>query len=62
MSTTDSHSSSTISIWWVEKTIVVPRLAHLEERLLQQRDVDRVEADERLVHEQDRRLVEDRAR
>ena len=35
-------------------------LAHLAERLFQERDVDRVEADERLVHDQDIGLVEDR--
>ena len=35
-------------------------VAELEERLAQERDVDRVETGERLVHEQDRRVVEDR--
>ena len=60
ISATASHSSSTISIWWVEKISVVPPLAHLGERLLEQRDVHRVEPDERLVHDHDRRLVEDR--
>ena len=57
---TDSHSASAASIWWVEKTIVRPSVAQLHERLAQEGEVDRVEAGERLVHEQHLRVVEDR--
>ena len=56
----DSHIASTVSIWWVEKISVRPSVAELEERLAQEGDVDRVEPGERLVHEQDLRVVEDR--
>ena len=37
-----------------------PSLPHPLERLLEQRDVHRIQPDERLVHDQDRGLVEDR--
>ena len=40
----DSQSASTVSIWWVEKISVLPCVAQLEERLAQDRDVDRIEA------------------
>ena len=57
---TDSHIASASSIWWVEKTDRAAPVAQLEERLAQEREVDRIEARERLVHEQDLGLVEDR--
>ena len=56
----DSHSSSTVSIWWVLKMSVLPRSRISQERLLEQPHVDRVEPGEGLVHDQHLRVVQDR--
>ena len=57
---TDSHIASAVSIWWVEKIDRPAPVAQLGEGLAQQDQVDRVEARERLVHQQDLGVVEDR--
>ena len=57
---TDSHSASAASIWWVEKMSVRPRSRSSSERLAQEDEVDRVEPGERLVHQQDLGVVQDR--
>ena len=53
-------SASTTSIWWVEKIRVRPRAASSRKAAPQERDVDRIEAGERLVHQHHLRIVEDR--
>ena len=55
-----SHSSSTLFIWWVESRIGDPGRASLLEDVLEQLDVDRIEAAERLVEDQQPRLADQR--
>ena len=57
-----SHSRSAWAMTWVEKMIVAPSRASRADQLLEPRLVDRVEAGEGLVEDDQPRLVNDRAR
>ena len=56
-----SHSRSAWAMTWVEKMIVAPLAACVADQLLELALVDRVEPGERLVEDDQPRLVDDRA-
>ena len=56
-----SHSRSAWAMTWVEKMIVAPSARLAADQLLEPALVDRVEAGERLVEDDQPRLVDDRA-